>query len=66
MIKLSELSCKGCKERYVGCHAECPRYRKWEEVWEEEKEWQRQKLAPIYEAHGRRRIAIENAIRKRK
>lgn len=21
--------CKGCKERYVGCHAQCDRYRNW-------------------------------------
>ena len=64
MIKLSELSCKDCKEGYVGCHAVCPRYRKWKEQWEKEKEWQRQKLAPIFEAYSRRQIAIEKSVRK--
>lgn len=62
----SEVSCKDCKERYVGCHSECPRYRKWKEEWEKEKEWNRRKLAPIFEAYGRWRTAIENAIRRRK
>lgn len=62
----AEVSCKGCKERYEKCHEKCPRYRKWKEEWEKEKEWNRRKLAPIFEAYGRRRTAIENAIRRRK
>ena len=64
MSKLSELSCKDCKERYVNCHASCIKYSQWKEEWERHKDWQRKELVPRFEVFNRRRIAIENAIRK--
>lgn len=59
----SEVSCKGCKERYVGCHSECPRYRKWKEEWEKEKEWNRQKNAALFDGYSSRRKAIKSAAK---
>ncbi len=63
MTKLSELGCKDCKERYVGCHSECPRYRKWKEEWEKEKEWNRQKNAALFDGYSSRRKAIKSAVK---
>lgn len=59
----SEVSCKGCKERYEKCHEKCPRYRKWKELWEKEKEWNRQKNAALFDGYSSRRKAIKSAAK---
>ncbi|WP_281713778.1 hypothetical protein [Anaerotignum lactatifermentans] len=59
----AEVSCKGCKERYAKCHEKCPRYRKWKELWEKEKEWNRQKNAALFDGYSSRRKAIKSAAK---
>lgn len=32
-----ESKCKGCKRRFVGCHAQCEDYKMWKE-WDKEQQ----------------------------
>lgn len=40
--------CKGCADRYVGCHSECERYKQQTEEWKKAKEeYRKNKTAVI-------------------
>ena len=39
--------CKGCTERYVGCHGKCEKYAAWQSKHEKAKQRQREELDAI-------------------
>ena len=38
---MTKIPCRGCPDRYLGCHAKCGKYRAWKKEWDELKEKER-------------------------
>lgn len=56
--------CADCEERYVGCHAECERYKAWKEDREKQREAKHAATASYREAYGRKKVAVGKYIRQ--
>ena len=56
--------CKGCEDRYVGCHSTCGKYLEYRNVITKEKELVNSKKSVVSEAYGFKRDQIEKYLRK--
>ena len=45
---MTQTPCKGCPDRYVGCHAECLRYEEWKIIHQAELDHVREAKHELY------------------
>ena len=45
---MTNTPCKGCPDRYVGCHAECLRYEEWKIIHQAEVDQAREAKRELY------------------
>lgn len=59
----SKCPCNGCEERYVGCHADCEKYKQWDIEHKAAKDAKFKFYQPAAQAEG---YAIATAQKKKK
>lgn len=60
-----ECPCRGCEERYVGCHGVCGKYTAWDKRNRESREARQKKVFLDGQADRRKKIAIEQYNRRK-
>lgn len=57
--------CKDCKDRFVGCHSSCDKYKEFRINLDEEREKTREEKKMIYALYENRTKRVEKALKKK-